>query len=122
MSMNDIATDSHISKHSVSEVCRIAQKLGITEDEVSWSDNGQLYRRFFPDKRTAQEFYEPADYDYVLRKLRTPGDRMEVDWSGPAMHYLDRYTGRKATAYLFCSNLAYSRLLSFLRNLTARMR
>lgn len=27
MSMNDIAEGNHISKHSVSEVCRIAQRL-----------------------------------------------------------------------------------------------
>lgn len=68
MSMNDIAAGNHISKHSVSEVCRIAKKLGITEEEVSLSDNEQLYRRFFPDKRNAQRFYEPVDYDYVHRE------------------------------------------------------
>ncbi|MHC1691645.1 MAG: IS21 family transposase [Sphaerochaetaceae bacterium] len=39
-----------------------------------------------------------------------PGDRIEVDWSGPTMHYTDRLTGKNVTVYLFCSDLVHSRL------------
>ena len=114
MSMNDIAEGNHISKHSVSEVCRIAQRLGITEDEVIRSDNEQLYRRFFPDKRTAQEFYEPVDYDYVHRELRKPGVTLQL------LHdeYKDecRQSGKVSVGYSkFCndySNPAASRTTS----------
>jgi hypothetical protein len=38
------------------------------------------------------------------------GDRIEVDWSGPRMHYLDLKTGKSVTVYLFVSDLVSSRL------------
>ena len=38
------------------------------------------------------------------------GDRIEVDWSGPTMHYLDLKTGKSVTVYLFVSDLVSSRL------------
>lgn len=159
MSINDIARGNHISKHSVCTVCRIAESLGITDEQISNLSNEDLYRRFFPDKRTSQEFYAPVDYEYVHKELlkpgvtlkllheeycndcrhngkvavgyskfcddydrfagthkfanhihHKPGDRIEVDWSGPTMHYFDRNTGKKVTVYLFCSDLVYSRM------------
>ena len=38
------------------------------------------------------------------------GDRIEVDWSGPTMHYVSPETGRKVTVYLFVADLVCSRL------------
>lgn len=37
-----------------------------------------------------------------------PGERCEVDWSGPTMHYVDRNTGEIITVYLFVGTLPYS--------------
>ena len=37
-----------------------------------------------------------------------PGDRCEVDWSGPTMHYIDIRTGEVVTVYLFVGTLPYS--------------
>lgn len=37
-----------------------------------------------------------------------PGEKAEVDWSGPTMHYVDRSTGELITAYLFVGTLPYS--------------
>ena len=37
-----------------------------------------------------------------------PGDRCEVDWSGPTMHIVDDTTGEVITAYLFVGVLPYS--------------
>ena len=38
------------------------------------------------------------------------GDRIEVDWSGPTMHYTEPKTGKKVTVYLFVADLVSSRL------------
>lgn len=38
-----------------------------------------------------------------------PGERCEVDWSGPTMKIIDRTTGKAETVYLFVSCLTYSR-------------
>ena len=38
------------------------------------------------------------------------GDRIEVDWSGPTMHYTDLKTGKRVTVYLFVSDCVSSRL------------
>ena len=37
-----------------------------------------------------------------------PGERAEVDWSGPTMHFVDTSTGEMITAYLFVGTLPYS--------------
>lgn len=39
---------------------------------------------------------------------RKPGERCEVDWSGPTMYYIDSFTGEKITVYLFVATLSYS--------------
>ena len=36
------------------------------------------------------------------------GERAEVDWSGPTMHYVDMTTGEIITVYLFVGTLPYS--------------
>lgn len=38
-----------------------------------------------------------------------PGERCEVDWSGPTMKLVDRYTSEVTKVYLFVSCLTYSR-------------
>lgn len=40
--------------------------------------------------------------------LHKPGERAEVDWSGPTMHYVDMTTGEIITVYLFVGTLPYS--------------
>ena len=37
-----------------------------------------------------------------------PGERAEVDWSGPTMHYVDMSTGELIKVYLFVGTLPYS--------------
>lgn len=37
-----------------------------------------------------------------------PGERAEVDWSGPTMHFVDVSTGEMITVYLFVGTLPYS--------------
>ena len=37
-----------------------------------------------------------------------PGERAEVDWSGPTMHFVDTSTGEIITVYLFVGTLPYS--------------
>lgn len=40
--------------------------------------------------------------------LHEPGERAEVDWSGPTMHYVDMSTDEIITVYLFVGTLPYS--------------
>ena len=39
---------------------------------------------------------------------RKPGDRIEVDWSGPTMKFTDSLTGEVITVYLFVAAMSYS--------------
>jgi len=159
MSINNIAAGSHISKHSVCTVCKLADSLELNKKQVDGLSEEFLYMLLFPNKKASQQFYEPVDYEMVHKELlrpgvtlkllheeyqdecrekgtiavsyskfcddyskyagnhkfanhiyHKPGDRIEVDWSGPTMHYIDRNTGKKVTVYLFCSDLVYSRL------------
>ena len=56
-----------------------------------------------------------SDYsDYTIEQNLTnhlehkPGEKAEVDWSGPTMHYVDTVTGEIITVYLFVATLPYS--------------
>lgn len=49
-----------------------------------------------------------AKNNLTNHKDHKPGERCEVDWSGPTMHYVDRDTGEIITVYLFVATLPYS--------------
>lgn len=46
--------------------------------------------------------------DLSLKVAHVPGDKMEVDWAGTTMEYVDRFTGEVCTLYLFVATLPYS--------------
>lgn len=159
VSQNAIASTLRVSKHSIQDVCRVAEELGVTYSDVTGNTEDELYQLFFPDKMGAQNIYKLPDYEYVHKELakvgvtlkllheeykteckengalaigyskfckdygkfigtkdfanhitHKPGDRIEVDWSGPTMTYYDKKTGRPVTVYLFVADLVYSRL------------
>ena len=69
--------------------------------------NGTLpvgYSKFCDDYRR-----HAASNEITNHLDRKPGSRCEVDWSGPTMKIVDRYTGEITTVYLFVSCLSYSR-------------
>lgn len=47
-------------------------------------------------------------HDFTNHIEHKPAERIEVDWSGPTMHYTDVYTDEKVTVYLFVATLPYS--------------
>lgn len=47
-------------------------------------------------------------HNYTSHILHKPGDRIETDWSGSKMHYIDPYTGESVPVYLFVATLPYS--------------
>lgn len=51
-----------------------------------------------------------AGKNYTSRIEHKPGVEVEVDWSGPTMHYVDPDTGESVTAYLFVGTLPYSQM------------
>lgn len=159
VSQNAIASTLRVSKHSIQDVCRVAEELGVTYSDVTGNTEDELYQLFFPDKMGAQNIYKLPDYEYVHKELakvgvtlkllheeykteckengalaigyskfckdygkfigtkdfanhiiHKPGDRIEVDWSGPTMTFYDKKTGRPVTVYLFVADLVYSRL------------
>ena len=46
--------------------------------------------------------------DLSLKVAHVPGDKMEVDWAGTTIEYIDRFTGEVCTLYLFVATLPYS--------------
>ena len=47
---------------------------------------------------------------YTSRIAHKPGEKVEVDWSGPTMFITNYETGKKYKAYLFVATLPYSQL------------
>ena len=116
LSLNEIAKTLHASKHSVSMVCSRAAAKGLTQQRVDEMSDMDVYALLFPEKEASNTIYTEVDYDYVTSELRRtgvtmkllheeyvdkcrtdriihkPGMTIEVDWSGPKMHYIDRQT------------------------------
>lgn len=62
-----------------------------------------MYSRFVEKHREWQ-----SGSDIALRVQHVPGDKMEVDWAGTTMEWVDPYTGVISEAYLFVATLPYS--------------
>lgn len=52
-----------------------------------------------------------ADKNYTSHIEHKPGLEVEVDWSGPAMSYMQPDTGERITAYLFVAAMPYSQIV-----------
>lgn len=155
-STNKIASQFHVSKHSILEVKTRQQQAQITSEEAEKMDEDSVYRLLFPDRYTDENVFHPVDYEYVHKELlrsgttlkllwkeykldipdgrlpvsyskfcedynnfvgthqytnhidHKPGERIEVDWSGPTMKYEDCYTGEMVKVYLFVATLPFS--------------
>lgn len=46
--------------------------------------------------------------DISMKADHVPGDKMEVDWAGTTMEYVDMYTGEVHVVYIFVATLPYS--------------
>lgn len=157
LSVNQIASSRHISKHSVSDVFRIAKEKDIRFKDIQFLDPDEVYRLVYPDKHVNETMYALPDYESIHKALggtgvtlkllweeyqdkcredetlpvgytkfcegyreytitskltnhldHKPGDKVEVDWSGPTMRYSDLYTLEEVKVYLFVATLPYS--------------
>jgi len=80
MSRNQIASTRHMSKDSVSDVLRIADRHGIRFEDVKDIDDEAVYRMFYPDKHTVETMYKDPDYEYVHKELRRVGVTLKLLW------------------------------------------
>ena len=157
LSVNQIAQTRHISKHSVSDVFRIAQEQGIRFRDIQFMEPDEVYRLIYPDKHVNETMYAAPDYENVHKSLggtgvtlkllweeyqekcreeetlpvgytkfcngykqytiaakltnhleHKPGDKVEIDWSGPTMRFTDYYSLEEVKVYLFVATLPYS--------------
>ena len=117
MSRNVIASSRHISRTSVSDVFHLADKLGITYQDVQSLDADAIYRMFYPDKHAVENMYKNPEYDMVHKELRKVGVTLKLLWE----EYKDRCKASEAIAMgytKFCEG--YSRYTS-VNNLTSHI-
>ena len=68
------------------------------EKSCSYPTFTRLYNEYF-DKKS-----------YTSRIPHKPGEKVEVDWSGPVMYLTNYQTGKRFKVYLFVATLPYSQL------------
>jgi transposase len=90
MSRNQIAATRHMSKNSVSDVLRIASRLGVSFGDVREMDDEAVYRMFYPDKHAIETMYKNPDYEYVHNELKRVGVTLKLLWQ--------EYSGKCAKA------------------------
>lgn len=80
LSMRKIAASRHISRHSVSDVFRIAGEKGIAYRDVWDMENGELYQLFFPERHFIEALFEQPDYEKVHQELKKTGVTLKLLW------------------------------------------
>lgn len=50
LSQREICRTRKMSQHSVGDVCRMANELGVTYNDVKNKSEEEVYRMFYPDK------------------------------------------------------------------------
>ena len=81
LSRNRIASERHIGKHSVSAVLKRAEELNLAYIDIQDMNDAELYRKFFPDKYSAEILYELPDYAYVHKELSRTGVTLKLLWT-----------------------------------------
>ncbi len=61
----EICRTRKISQHSVSDVHKIADQLGITYEDIKDKSEEEVYQMFYPDKFASESLYKNPEYNYV---------------------------------------------------------
>jgi transposase len=80
MSQREISKTRKMSQHSVSDVCKIANELGITYNDVCDKTEEEIYRMFYPDKYVSEMLYKTPDYQYIHSELKKTGVNLKLLW------------------------------------------
>ena len=80
MGRNAIAASRHISKNSVGDVFHIADRMGISYEDIAQMDEDTVYRKFYPDKFALESLYDKPDYEYVHQELKRTGVTLKLLW------------------------------------------
>ena len=80
MSQREICRTRKISQHSVSDVYKIADQLGITYEDIKDKSEEEVYRIFYPDKFSYDSLYQKPDYSYVHAELKKTGVNLKLLW------------------------------------------
>ena len=109
--MNSIASQYHVSKHSIARTIERAEQRNITFADVSEKPEGEVYSLLFPERQASNRIYAVPDYAYVTQELRKVGVTLKL------LHeeYLDdcKSNGKVAVQYSkFCSDYESYRIKS----------
>ncbi|NLB81765.1 MAG: IS21 family transposase [Clostridiaceae bacterium] len=80
ISQREICRTRKISQHSIIDVYKIADQLGITYEDVKDKSEEEVYRMFYPDKFTSESLYKKPDYSYVHGELKKTGVNLKLLW------------------------------------------
>ena len=80
MGRNAIARTRHMSVNSVGDVFHIADRLGISFDDIRDKDEDEVYSLFYPDKHIVENMYHQPDYDYIHGELKRVGVTLKLLW------------------------------------------
>ena len=78
--VNQIAKTRHISKHSVSDVFRIAKEQGIRFQDIQFLEPDEVYRLVYPDRHINETIYAIPDYEKVHKELGRTGVTLKLLW------------------------------------------
>lgn len=81
ISQREISRTRKMSQHSVGEVYKIADQLGLIYDDIKDKSEEEVYRLFYPDKHVSETLYMLPDYNYVHAELKRTGVNLKLLWN-----------------------------------------
>ena len=112
LSMRKIAAIRRISRHSVSEVFRIANERNIAYQDVKDMGDEELYQLFFPEKHFIETMFEEPDYAKIHQELKKVGVTLKLLW--------EEYTANCRSTGQLC--IQYSQFCKLYRDYADRHR
>lgn len=80
VSMRNIETVLHISRHTIKKVYDAADSVSIGQDDIKDKDEDIVYNLLFPTKDLTSTF-EVVDYEYVHSELKKTGVTLKLLWN-----------------------------------------
>lgn len=80
VSQREICRTRKMSRHSVSDANKIAQKLGITYDDIKYKSEEEVYQMFFPNKYVNENIYKIPNYSSIHSELKKTGVNLKLLW------------------------------------------
>ncbi|MDO9517418.1 MAG: IS21 family transposase [Methanosarcinaceae archaeon] len=80
MSQREISKTRKMSQHSVGDVFKLSDELGLSFEDIKDKSDEEVYWIFYPDKHSSETLFKQPDYKYIHAELKKTGVNLKLLW------------------------------------------